>query len=246
MKLTPELIASSPSFLNTLKDRQLDLRGHKIPAIENLGVTKDQHDTIDFTDNSITTLSNLPLSPRLRTLIFTNNSIHAIHPSIHQSVPNLTTLILTNNAFVELGDLEVLGKCRKLEYLSLLGCPVREKKWYRAWVIFVCKSLRVLDFERIKDKERKAAKQLFLTPDKLPTSLATTISGTRTTAATALAAQTNESLLSSTARSIAPGSAGRLMTAAEKDRIREAIKSSKNAEEVRKLEQQLREGYIPA
>ena len=27
MKLTPELIASSPSYLNALKDRQLDLRG---------------------------------------------------------------------------------------------------------------------------------------------------------------------------------------------------------------------------
>jgi len=245
MKLTPELIASCPSYLNPLKDRQLDLRGHKIPAIENLGVTKDQHDTIDFTDNSLTALSNLPLSPRLRTLILANNSIHGIHPSIQQSVPNLTTLILTNNAFVELGDLEVLGKCRKLEYLSLLGCPVREKKWYRLWMIFVCKSLRVLDFERIKDKERKAVTQLFLTPDKLPTSLAASLSATRTSAAAALAAQTNESLVSATARSIAPGASGRLMTAAEKERIREAIKASKNAEEVKKLEQQLREGYIP-
>lgn len=147
---------------------------------------------------------------------------------------------------------------------------MRDKKWYRSWVIFTCKSLRVLDFERIKDKvrpaqrpsslsftksypgpahhlqERKAAKQLFLTPDKLPTSLASSLSSTRTSAAAALAAQTNESLLSSTARSIAPGSAGRLMTAEEKERIKEAIRGSKNADEVRKLEQQLREGYIPA
>lgn len=95
-------------------------------------------------------------------------------------------------------------------------------------------------------QERKAAKQLFLTPDKLPTSLATSLSSTRTSAAAALAQQTNESLVSATARSIVPGAAGRLMTAEEKERIREAIKASKNAEEVRKLEQQLREGYIPA
>ena len=60
MKLTPELLAVSPPALNPLKERQLDLRGapffdtdiwdplwsdtfclgHKIPAIENLGVTK--------------------------------------------------------------------------------------------------------------------------------------------------------------------------------------------------------------
>jgi len=69
-------------------------------------ILQDQHDTIDLTDNSLTALSNLPLSPRLRTLILANNSIHAIHPSIQQSVPNLTTLVLTNNAFAELGDLE--------------------------------------------------------------------------------------------------------------------------------------------
>ena len=57
MKLTPELIAQAPSALNPLKERQLDLRGesnfylthtyksqmltgHKIPAVENLGITK--------------------------------------------------------------------------------------------------------------------------------------------------------------------------------------------------------------
>jgi len=40
MKLTPELIAQAPSKLNPLKQRELDLRGLKLPAIENLGVTK--------------------------------------------------------------------------------------------------------------------------------------------------------------------------------------------------------------
>jgi len=243
MKLTPELIASSPSYLNPLKDRQLDLRGHKIPAIENLGVTKDQHDTIDLTDNSITLLANLPLSPRLRTLLLANNSIHSIHPSIATSVPNLRTLVLTNNAFAELGDLEVLSKCRNLQFLSLLGCPVREKKWYRSWVIHVCKSLRVLDFERIKDKERKQAETLFLTPDKLPTSLSTTLSATRTTAVSISSNVTPETGL---AKTFVPGASGRLMTAEEKGRIRDALAKAGSAEEVRKLEQELREGWIPS
>jgi U2 small nuclear ribonucleoprotein A' len=59
MKLTPELLAQAPSTINPVKERQLDLRGmfteilhcdrsptatattgYKIPAIENLGVTK--------------------------------------------------------------------------------------------------------------------------------------------------------------------------------------------------------------
>lgn len=40
MKLTPELIGWSESRISPLEDRELDLRGHKIPAIENLGVTR--------------------------------------------------------------------------------------------------------------------------------------------------------------------------------------------------------------
>jgi hypothetical protein len=40
MKLTPDLIERSESRLSPLKDRELDLRGRKIPAIENLGVTR--------------------------------------------------------------------------------------------------------------------------------------------------------------------------------------------------------------
>ncbi|KAF8343768.1 leucine-rich repeat-domain-containing protein [Cantharellus anzutake] len=213
-----------------------------IPAIENLGVTRDQHDTIDLTDNAITVLGNIPLSPRLHSLLLANNSIHSIHPSIPTSVPNLTTLTLTNNAFAELGDLEILGKCTKLEYLALLGCPVREKKWYRQWVIFNCRSLRVLDFERIKDKERKAARQLFLTPDNLPTSLHTTLSQTRT------AASVNTEGKGTTAgnKTFVPGASGRLMTAEEKNRIREALARATSAEEVKRLEQELREGYLPS
>ena len=39
VKLTAELIEESCQFTNTLKDRELDLRGCKISVIENLGAT---------------------------------------------------------------------------------------------------------------------------------------------------------------------------------------------------------------
>ncbi len=42
--------------LNPLQDRELDLRGYKIPMIENLGVAQDQFDAIDFSDNEIQAL----------------------------------------------------------------------------------------------------------------------------------------------------------------------------------------------
>ena len=54
----------------------------------------------------------------------------------------------------ELGDLEPLRAVKGLKYLSLLGNPVREKKWYREWLAWRLPGLRVLDFQRIRDKVR--------------------------------------------------------------------------------------------
>ena len=113
---------------------------------------QDQHDAIDLTDNAIITLGNIPLMRRLRTLLLANNRISILSQSLHLSVPNLTTLVLTNNSISELGDLEPLKDIKSLKYLSLLGNPVREKKWYRDWLVWRISGLRVLDFQRIKDK----------------------------------------------------------------------------------------------
>jgi len=244
MKLTPELIASSPSFINPLKDRELDLRGHKIPAIENLGVTRDHHDIIDFTDNSLTHLQNFPLLRRLSSLLVSNNRIAHISTTLAKSLPNLTSLTLTNNAISELGDLTPLGELKRLEYLSLMGNPVREKKWYREWVIFNCKTLRVLDFQRILQKERTAAKTLFLTPDDLPTALATSLTSTKAQPSKA-AVSAEEEPVGVSATTLAAGKAGRLMTAEERERVKEAILKATSAEEVRRLEKTLREGWVP-
>ncbi|KAJ7462752.1 leucine-rich repeat-domain-containing protein [Mycena galericulata] len=240
MKLTPELLAQASSTLNPIKERQLDLRGYKIPAIENLGVTRDQHDAIDFTDNSIVTLGNLPLLKRLNTLLLANNKVSHISPSIHISVPNLTTLVLTNNQFTELGDLEPLKELRYLKYVSLMGNPVREKKWYREWLAWRLPGLRVLDFQRIRDKERQAAKALFVTAENLPTALATTLSTTVSTQSSKTAITTDEP-------KAAPlmGKAGRLMSKEDAEKVKAAIAKATSMEEVRRLERSLREGYMP-
>ncbi|KAH8100475.1 L domain-like protein [Cristinia sonorae] len=241
MKLTPELIQAVPSTLNPIKERQLDLRGYKIPAIENLGITKDQHDAIDFTDNSITVLGNIPLLRRLRTILLANNRVASISPSLHLSVPNLTTLILTNNNISELGDLEPLKDVAGLKFLSLLGNPVREKKWYREWLAWRIPGLRVLDFQRIRDKERQQAKSLFLTADGLPTQLATTLSTTVTTHATKQILDTDEPR-----PVVAPGKAGRLMSKEEAEKVKEAIAKATSVEEIRRLERSLKDGFLPS
>ena len=57
-KLDFELLQQAPSFLNAVRDRELDLRGNKFQRIENLILTKDQHDTLNVTDNDLRILDN--------------------------------------------------------------------------------------------------------------------------------------------------------------------------------------------
>ena len=115
---------------------------------------QDQHDAVDLTDNAITALANFPLLRRINTVLLANNHISSISPMLHVSLPNLTSLSLANNNISELGDLEPLKELRKLKYLNLIGNPVKEKKWYREWLVWRLGSLRVLDFQRIRDKVR--------------------------------------------------------------------------------------------
>lgn len=75
MKLTADLILQSPQYTNALRDRELDLRGYKIPVIENLGATLDQFDTIDMSENDIRKLEGFALLKRLKSLLLNNNRI---------------------------------------------------------------------------------------------------------------------------------------------------------------------------
>lgn len=101
--------------------------GHKIPTIENLGVAGPQ-DAIDFTDNDITSVTNFPLSPRLSTLLLARNRITNIQPNLFQSIPNLTTLVLSNNNVAELVDLDPLRRFTRLTHVSLIENPVARKE----------------------------------------------------------------------------------------------------------------------
>ncbi|CAG9532754.1 unnamed protein product [Cercopithifilaria johnstoni] len=161
VRLTVELINDSLQYLNTVRDRELSLRACKIPVLENLGVTKDQFDTIDLTDNDIRKLENIPLLRRLSTLLMHNNRVQQIMPNIGEALPSLKTLALTNNNLCELDDIDPLATCPKLEYLTLIGNPVTHKPQYRLYVIYRVPSVRVLDFKRVRLVERKQANSLF-------------------------------------------------------------------------------------
>uniref|UniRef100_A0A4W2HNQ9 Small nuclear ribonucleoprotein polypeptide A' n=1 Tax=Bos indicus x Bos taurus TaxID=30522 RepID=A0A4W2HNQ9_BOBOX len=135
--------------------------GYKIPVIENLGATLDQFDAIDFSDNEIRKLDGFPLLRRLKTLLVNNNRICRIGEGLDQALPCLTELILTNNSLVELGDLDPLASLKSLTYLSILRNPVTNKKHYRLYVIYKVPQVRVLDFQKVKLKERQEAEKMF-------------------------------------------------------------------------------------
>ena len=90
--------------------------------------------------------------PRLSSLYISNNRICRIDPETAFKLTNLTTLILTNNELVELGDLEPLFEFKKVSYLSLLENPVTFKSHYREFVIHKMPSLTYLDFKKVTDK----------------------------------------------------------------------------------------------
>ncbi|XP_068661130.1 U2 small nuclear ribonucleoprotein A'-like isoform X2 [Aristolochia californica] len=161
VRLTADLIWKCPHFFNAVGDRELDLRGNKIPVIENLGATEDQFDTVDLSDNEIVKLENFPFLSRLGTLIINNNRITRINPNIGEYLPKLHTLVITNNRLVNLVEIDPLASLTKLQTLSLLDNNITKKPNYRLYVIHKLKGLRLLDFRKVKQKERAEAERLF-------------------------------------------------------------------------------------
>jgi len=161
VKLTPELISQSAQYINAIRDRELDLRGYKIPIIENLGASLYQFDTIDLSDNDIRKLDGFPLLKRLKTILLNNNRIVRIAEDLQENLPNLESIILTNNLIQDLGDIDPLVTVKSLRTLSLLKNPVINRRHYREYVIYKLPQLTILDFKKIKMKERDEANQLF-------------------------------------------------------------------------------------
>ncbi|KAJ5091911.1 hypothetical protein NUU61_006781 [Penicillium alfredii] len=236
MRLTVELIQNSLSYINPLKDRELDLRGHKIPAIENLGIAKDQ-DAIDFTDNDLSSLGNFPFFPRLHTLLLARNRINHIQPSLATSVPNLSTLVLTSNNVSELADLDPLRNLARLTHVVLLGNPVARKENYRYWVIWRLPTVRFLDYQKVKDAERAKAKELFGTAEE-PSALASKIMGVKSRTFDVPSAVSAD-------RAPADRAIRVKLTNQERKRVEKMIREAKSLQEITRLEKELNEGRIP-
>ncbi|OOF91430.1 hypothetical protein ASPCADRAFT_211240 [Aspergillus carbonarius ITEM 5010] len=235
MRLTVELIQNSLSYINPLKDRELDLRGHKIPAIENLGIAKDQ-DAIDLTDNDITSLGNFPFFPRLRTLLLARNRVKQIQPTIASAIPNLSALVLAANNMSELADLDPLRNLSSLTHLVLIENPVTRKEHYRYYVIWRIPSVRFLDYQKVKDAEREKATELFGTAEE-PSALASKIMGIKS--------RTFDVPSGGADRAPADKAVRVQLTDKERKRVEKMIREAKSLQEISRLEKELNEGRIP-
>ena len=160
-RLTAELIGRSPQGLNACDEYELELRGHKIAAIENLGATQNQFDSIDLSDNEIVKLEGFPPLPRLHTLVLCNNRIARVSKGLEAQLPALRSVVLTNNRLGSLADLDPLVGLPRLTHLSLVGNPVTRLPEYRLYAVHVLKHLKVLDFRKVKQTERDAAAAKF-------------------------------------------------------------------------------------
>lgn len=232
MRLTADLITGAPTYFNTLKEREILLRGNKIAIIENLGATQDQFDSIDFSDNEILKLDGFPLLNRLRSILLNNNLITKISSSIVDQLPNLESLVLTNNRIANLVDIDPLAGCKKLRRLSLLDNPISKKQHYRLYVIHRLPQIRILDFRKVKQKERIASEKLFGTQAKPKQS------------AIAQAVRLSEStVVSNEPKQTSNGQSAHSQS--ERDAIKTAIQNATSIEEVARLEKALASGQIP-
>ncbi|KAI3463508.1 hypothetical protein Pfo_020171 [Paulownia fortunei] len=236
VRLTADLIWKSPHFFNAIRERELDLRGNKMAVIENIGATEDQFDTIDLSDNEIVKLENFPYLNRLGSLLLNNNRITRINPNLGEYLPKLHTLVLTNNRLSNLVEIDPLASLPKLQFLSLLDNNITKKPNYRSYVIHKLKSLRVLDFRKVKQKERVEAKSLFAFQEA------------------------EEEAKKESAKTFVPGEIPSTQDVAKEEQtpkpvaptpeqilaIKAAIVNSQTLEEVARLEQALKSGQLPA
>lgn len=228
MRLTADVLQRAEQHVNPLKERELRIRGYKIPAIENLAVLQDQFDAIDISDNEIKKLENFPKMPKLKMILIISNHISKISPNIGENLSNLTELILTNNRITSISEIDNIATLKKIQHLSLLDNPVTFSiPQYRLYVIHKIPSLKTLDFRKISLEERSASKEFF-----------ESASGKSIIVSVA-----EEIRLVSSGDSSAPvGSKVLVLTEDQKRQVREAIQGATTKEDIDRIERQLKTG----
>jgi len=216
MRITVDILPYGDVCITPAQEREYRLRKLRIPVIENLGIIGDAFECLNLSDNSIVSLGGFPRLEMLTSLVLSNNQIKRLQRGLQNFLPNLQNLILTNNRISTLLTLEALKEMPNLTRLSLIGNSVTKEAGYRLFVISMCPKLRVLDFQKVKLREREEAKKIH--------------GEAQVTKATSV----TENLAD-----FVP------LEPAQKEQIKNLIKSAQSMAEVNRLEEYLRSGRIP-
>mmetsp|Transcript_4231 Transcript_4231/g.7202 ORF Transcript_4231/g.7202 Transcript_4231/m.7202 type:complete len:262 (+) Transcript_4231:268-1053(+) len=236
-RLTADLIIRSPQEMNAIKEYSIDLRGNKVSAIENLGATENQFDCIDLSDNEIVKLEGFPRLPRLKTLLLNNNRIARIGDDLGDAISNLETLVMTGNRLTNLADLDNLSSLPNLTRLSLLDNMVCKKENYRLYTIHRLPKLKLLDFSKVKQKEREAARRQFGVLNREAEEHASRKAKTFTP---------GEPMPAPAVKAVEPRKPYVGPTAEQLTAIKAAIANATTLEEVARLEKALTSGQMPS
>ncbi|KAM0930849.1 hypothetical protein ACQ4PT_000743 [Festuca glaucescens] len=133
----------------------------QIFMLADVGITPDQIDTIDLSDNEIVKLEGFPYMSHFGTLLINNNRIAQINANLGEFLPMMHTLALMNNRLATLSEIDHLASLPKLQSLNLLDNTVTKQPDYRLYVIHKLKHLRLLDLKNVEQQESSAAAQKF-------------------------------------------------------------------------------------
>ncbi len=111
---------------------------------------------------------------------------------------------------------------------------------YRLYLIWAILSLRFLDFQKVKDVERKQAQGLFGTAEE-PTELAAKIKGVKSRTFDVSSTGANGK-----ASGRPQGWVRTKLTDSEKKRVEQLVQNAKSLQEIERIEKDLAEGRIPA
>jgi len=240
MRLSADVLSQAEQRSNALGERELVLRGLGIPCIEHLGATRDLFDAIDFTDNRLTRLENFPRMIRLSTLFLSGNILDTVDgENLRTNLPNIKELVMIDNKINGLHEIgNIASGCSKLEFLTLVGNPVTRRQHYRLYTIHKIPTLKVLDFIKVKDKERNRAGRL-----------ATSVAG----AALEGDVKAEARQTSKTAKTFTPGEGHSTkesfvlnFTPEQKVQIREMITNAKTPADIERMEESVKRGEFPS
>lgn len=177
MRLTIDLLRQAPQITNAVSQRELDLRGLRVTSLDEhaLVLLGDTFDCINLTSNALSSLEYFPLTntptgksavmQKVVTLIVHNNQLQKVSvASCVRALPNVRHFLADRNNFKTVHDLLFLKQWPALEIVSFERNPLFSTNpdgltndKIRAFLVYLCPNLKLINYERVREVDRRLA-----------------------------------------------------------------------------------------